>query len=239
MKPERCMIITIDGPSASGKSTLARELAKQSGISYLNTGATYRAAAIKAMREGIDLADESEARKVAKRLDIEFIPPTESNPERVLLDGEDITDEVLSPEVSRAASIFSRHRCVREKIVGLQRKIAKRIFKTQTELADEQELCGVVLEGRDTGTVVFPDADIKIFLTASAEERARRRLIDYNLPESELENLKAEIEARDRRDIERDVSPLVPAEDARLVNNSEMTIEETVQRVLELINSKT
>jgi cytidylate kinase len=234
------MIITIDGPSASGKSTLARELAKQSGISYLNTGATYRAAAIKAMREGIDLADESEARKVAKRLDIEFIPPTGSNAERVLLDGEDITDEVLSPEVSLAASIFSRHRCVREKIVELQRKIAKRIFKAQTELPqDQQQLCGIVLEGRDTGTVVFPDADIKIFLTASAEERARRRLIDYNLPESELENLKAEIEARDRRDIERDVSPLIPAEDARLVNNSEMTIEQTVQRVLELINSKT
>lgn len=229
-----CIIITIDGPSASGKSTLAREIANLPGFSYLNTGAMYRAAAIKAMRECIDLSDESQAESIIENLDIRFEPSTSDRPERVFLDVEDITDQLLTAEVSTASSIFSSHLCVRKTLVKLQREFAKRACSPD----GDRGLKGVVVEGRDIGTVVFPDAEIKIFLTASVQERARRRLIDLNLPESELESLKADIEARDKRDMERTQSPLVPAPDAIHINNSSLSIEETVENIIEIIRER-
>ncbi|MCX6645226.1 MAG: (d)CMP kinase [bacterium] len=239
MKQTKCIIITIDGPSASGKSTLARELAKLPGFSYLNTGAMYRAVTVKAMREGIDLADESQAENIINDLEIKFVPSTPVEPERTFLDGEDITSQLSTSEVSMASSIFSRHPCVRKALVKLQREFAERICNNcNDDNPDDNNSRGVVVEGRDTGTVVFPNADFKIFLTASAEERAKRRLTDLGLPESDLEKVKADIESRDKRDTERSHSPLIPAPDAIHINNSQMSIEETVSRMMKILLKK-
>jgi cytidylate kinase len=239
MKQTKCVIITIDGPSASGKSTLARELAELPGFSYLNTGAMYRAVTVKAMREGIDLEDESQAENIIKNLEVEFVPSTPVEPERTFLDGEDISSQLSTSEVSRATSIFSQHPCVRKALVKLQREFAERVCNNRNDdNPDENTFRGVVVEGRDTGTVVFPNADLKIFLTASAEERAKRRLTDLHLPESELAKVLADIEARDKLDTERSHSPLIPALDAIHINNSKMSVEETVSRMKEILLKK-
>jgi CMP/dCMP kinase len=238
MKQSRCIIITIDGPCASGKSTLARELSKLPGFSYLNTGAMYRAVAVKARREGIDIADESQAEMVIRNINLEFIPSTPEESEKTFLDGEDITSQLSTSEVSRMSSILSQHPCVRKSLVKLQREFANRICREIERNGELTGLKGIVVEGRDTGTVVFPDADLKIFLTASAEERARRRLTDLCLPECDLDIVRADIEARDKRDMERSHSPLTPAPDAILVNNSDLAIGETVNRIKEIIGLK-
>jgi cytidylate kinase len=237
MAPTKPVIITIDGPAGSGKSTLARGLARELGITYLSTGATYRALALKALRRGIDPEDAEKSAELARSVKIEFHPPrSENESDRVFLDGEDVTGQLDSNDVSMAASRISKHPAVRQALIRLQRDIAEKIMAERPH--DGARFTGVVLEGRDTGTVVFPDADVKIFLDASLDERTRRRLADFDISQSNIENAKSQILSRDLSDKQREVSPLKPAPDAILIDNTNWKVEETLKRALEIVGKK-
>jgi cytidylate kinase len=231
------IVITIDGPAGSGKSTLARNLARALNITYLDTGATYRALAIKALREGANPDSEIIAARLAKAVHIEFKPSkAEKDGACVCLDGEDITGQLSANEVSVAASKLARHPAVREVMVDLQRRMAEEICCSERE--DGGELVGVVAEGRDTGTVVFPDADVKIFLVASLEERAKRRAPDFGDGTFRVEYLMEIIKERDLRDASRPVGPLKAAEDAVMLDNTGCTMEETLGKAMEIVRGK-
>jgi 3-phosphoshikimate 1-carboxyvinyltransferase len=207
-------VITVDGPSASGKGTLASELATALGYHLLDSGALYRAAALAAHGDGIPLTDENAVARVAARLDLRF------EADRVFLRGQDVSDTLRSEETGTLASRVSSHPAVREALHGLQ-------------LAFRRPP-GLVADGRDMGTVVFPDAALKIFLVASAEQRAERRhkqLISKGIS-ANIHDLRADLEARDARDKNRSAAPLKPAEDAQLLDNSDMGIDESVDAVL-------
>lgn len=211
------LIIAIDGPAASGKSTTARAVAERLGFTYIDSGAMYRAAALSAMRRGVSLDDADALRRVAEEATIELRDRGRGN---VFLDGEDVTAAIRSREVSDAASVMSTVPGVRRALVSRQRRLG------------EREDC--VMEGRDIGTVVFPDADLKVFLTAGVEERARRRFAESGGEGATIEEIEREIAGRDRRDETREDSPLVKAPDAVVVDTTSMTIEEQVERVVEL-----
>jgi len=216
------LIITIDGPSGVGKGTVGRIISKKLGYLYLDTGAMYRASALAARREGIKLDDEEELKKMLSKISISF--REDSNGEtRVLLDGEDVTDEIRTPLISRLSSSISKKGFVRRALQRIQREIG--------------EKGGVVAEGRDMGTYVFPDADFKFYLDADLGERARRRwlqLRDMGI-HTRLESVEREIEERDRQDKERDDSPLHPAQDAYIINTTNLGVDETVDRILKII----
>jgi len=215
--------IAIDGPAGAGKSTLARLLGEKLGIPYIDTGAIYRALALKAYRMGISEDDEENLAKLARDLKIEF--KRDDRGMRVYLDGEDVSEAIRTPEITRLSSPVSKHPKVREALLELQRKLAEN---------------GGVMEGRDIGTVILPDADVKIFLTASAKVRALRRYLELKEKgyEVNLEDLEKEIEERDRRDSTRSVAPLRMAEDAILLNTDNLTIEEMVGEALRIICEK-
>lgn len=218
------MIIAIDGPSGAGKSTLAKRLAKELGFVYLDTGAMYRALALKVLRQGIDLADDAGLEELIAATEID-LQETNGNL-AVLLDGLDVAAEIRTPEVSQMASKVSALRIVRARMLELQREMGWR--------------GSVVAEGRDIGTVVFPEAEVKIFLDASANERARRR---YNELQSagravDYEETLREIEERDKRDSERDLAPLRKAEDALMMDSSSATADEVAAKVLSHIRTK-
>jgi len=215
--------IAIDGPAGAGKSTLARLLGEKLGIPYIDTGAIYRALALKAYRMGISEDDEENLAKLARELKIEF--KRDDRGMRVYLDGEDVSEAIRTPEITRLSSPVSKHPKVREALLELQRKLAEN---------------GGVMEGRDIGTVILPDADVKIFLTASAKVRAMRRYLELKEKgyEVNLEDLEREIEERDRRDSTRSVAPLRMAEDAILLNTDNLTIEEMVEEALRIIREK-
>lgn len=235
----RNFIITIDGPAGSGKSTLARNLARAFGITYLDTGASYRALAIAAMREGIDPDDETAAAELVHRVEIELRPPPPPERiERVLLNGNDITDQLSYNEVSIAASKISRHPAVREAMVALQRRIGLRVCENAADGENGSRPC-IVAEGRDTGTIVFPEARVKIFLTADIDERARRRTPDFSGTHASVEQVRKQIETRDASDTSRAVGPLRPAEDAVLIDNTDLSQHQTLQKALEIIREKT
>ena len=215
------MIIAIDGPAGAGKSTVAKELAKRLGYQLVDTGAMYRAVAFEALRAGADLGDEEAVATIAETLRFEFR----------FLDGENVVfcndhaleQEIRTAEVSRAASIISAHPRVREAMVAQQRRVGRERSS--------------VLEGRDIGTVVFPDAEVKAFVTASAEIRARRRLCQMEEcgEEGEYDEVLAEIVARDKRDTERDVAPLKQADDALFLDTSQMAVEEVIAELTEVV----
>ena len=214
-------IIAIDGPAGSGKSTAARNVAQALGFTYLDTGAMYRAVTWKAIESGLDLADEQGLVDLTARIDIAMVP--DSGGARVFVDGVEVTGRIRSEEVSREAyHVAGSARC-RERIVALQRRMA----------ADG----GVVAEGRDIGTVVFPDADLKLFLVASPEERARRRVGQLRKAgqRADLQQVLRDIELRDRRDTEREVSPLRQAPDAVLVDTTGNTVEQTLDQLLQIV----
>ena len=218
------MIIAIDGPSGAGKSTLAKRLAKELRFVYLDTGAMYRALALKVLRQGIDLADDAGLEELIAATEID-LQETNGNL-AVLLDGLDVAAEIRTPEVSQMASKVSALRIVRARMLELQREMGRR--------------GSVVAEGRDIGTVVFPDAEVKIFLDASANERARRR---YNELQSagravDYEETLREIEERDKRDSERDLAPLRKAEDALMMDSSSATADEVAAKVLSHVRTK-
>ncbi len=211
--------IAIDGPAGSGKSTVALMVAKELGFLYVDTGAMYRAVTLKALREGIDLNDWEAVERVAASASIELIPGGNSVL-RVLLNGEDVTQEIRSPKISRSVSLVARVPAVRNRLVELQRSMACR--------------GGVVMEGRDIGTVVLPDARVKIFLTASPGERARRRREELlkkgaNVGQRQVEE---EILARDKIDTQRDTAPLKPALDAEIIDSSTFPAEQVVKMIL-------
>ena len=216
--------IALDGPSGSGKSTVAKRLARELDILYLDTGAMYRACACKASEAGVDLSDESAVEAMLASLDLRI--EYRGGAQHTILDGRDVSEEIRRPEVSMAASKISALGCVRKKMVEMQRKIAS------------EQSC--VLDGRDIGTAVLPDAPFKFFVTASVPVRARRRYDELRAKgyTVDYDALKKEIEERDRNDASRAISPLRRAEDAVLVDTSDMSIDEVVAFIRRRIQEK-
>lgn len=216
---KRELIVAIDGPSGAGKSTLSKTLAKELGYHNIDTGAMYRSVALAAKRRGIDPTDETALGRLAESVRIEFIRQGEG--ERVLLDGEDVSSAIRTPEISLLTSRISAYAGVRQAMVELQRKLGAQ--------------GGVVLEGRDIGTVVFPQADVKFFLSASTTERGRRRYEELRAKglAVELEQTVAEVEARDAADCARECAPLVQAEDALVIDSTAMSIDEVFRTMLQ------
>ncbi|MGH9775903.1 MAG: (d)CMP kinase [Candidatus Acidiferrales bacterium] len=221
----RKLVIAIDGPVGSGKSTVARRVAELLGYVYVDTGAMYRALALKALRKGIAFDDAEALVAMTEKVRVDLVT-SEAGP-RVMLDGEDVTAEIRGPEASLAASKIAVVPGVRRVLVAEQRRTGSR--------------GGIVMEGRDIGTVVFPDADLKIYLTASAEVRAERRWRELREKGEAvtLEKTLDEVRERDRRDRERETSPLVRAADAVLVDSSAMDAEEVARLVVMLATEKT
>ncbi len=213
--------IAIDGPSASGKSTVSREICKRLGYIHLDTGAMYRCAALHAERLKTNINDDDQLIEMLDTLDIAI-----TKDGKVLLNNEDVSDAIRTDEISMAASDISTKRIVRERLVEIQQEIAKEK--------------GYVMDGRDIGTVVLPDAEVKIYLTASASARAMRRYLENQKRgiESNLITLKNEIVDRDYQDMHRKYSPLKQAEDAILIDSSDMTVTEVVDEVMRIISEK-
>lgn len=214
------MIVTIDGPAGAGKSSAARALARRLGFRFLDTGAMYRAVALAARRRRIDYADPQAMAALAREVSIELAD------QRVLLDGEDVTAEIRAGEITRLTRYAADNPEVRAHLTDLQRQIAARI--------------DIVTEGRDQGTLVFPDAECKIFLTATPEERARRRREDLirRGEETPLEEVLAQQEERDQRDRQRPHGALRPAPDAIELVTDGLTPEEVVERLEELVTAR-
>ncbi len=212
------LIIAIDGPSGSGKSTLARLLSERLGYLYLDTGAMYRAAALGARKAGIDIDDNQALAKFCSELDICFM--VEEGAVKTLLKGEDVSEEIREPEMGLLASAISARPPVREKMVELQRRMGER--------------GGVVLEGRDIGTVVFPRADLKFYLDASLAERAQRRgkELSEKGKKVELKEVMEEIKERDHKDRSRDLAPLKKADEAIVIDSTDKGIQEVLEEML-------
>jgi len=223
-KQVRKLIVAIDGPAGAGKSTVAKRLAKELGYTYMDTGAMYRAFAWRVMEQGMDLSDERELRRVLQQTNIELVE--HFGRPGVLLNGVDVTDRIRTPELSQLASRISTSKIVRERMVALQRAIGSQ--------------GGVVAEGRDIGTVVFSDAEVKIYLDASSQERARRRFEEFRGQGSRvtMEETVSEMEERDRRDQERDVAPLRKAEDALVIDSTDSAVDGVVERIMQEIKKK-
>lgn len=217
------IVIAIDGHSSSGKSTMAKDLAKEIGYTYIDTGAMYRAVAWKVLQQGGAVTDEK-ILGVIPGIDVELA--YEDGQTTVRVDGQDVTGKIRTPEVSHIVSQVAALGPVREKMVDLQRKMAAR--------------GGVLMDGRDIATNVLPDADVKIYLTASIEERAQRRykeLCEKGL-QVNLADIQRDIAARDKADMEREISPLVQAEDATLLDTTGLSIDEVVAKILEMAGEK-
>jgi len=222
------VIIAIDGPAGAGKSTTARRVAERLGYPYLDTGAMYRALALALLRQDPTL-DPERAREALARVQLRVA--WDNGRLRVFLDSEDVTEAIRTPEVSQAASRISAWPEVRARLLEEQRRIGR---------AWEQQYGGVVLDGRDIGTVVFPEAEVKVFLVADPEERARRRQRELaeRGQEVPLEQVLAEILQRDAQDQQRAVAPLRKADDAVELDTTSLSIDEQVQRVYELVRER-
>lgn len=216
--------IAIDGPAAAGKSTIAKIVAESLGYAYIDTGAMYRALTWKAQQQQIDVTDEALLADLLRSITIELKPSPKG--QLVYVDGEEVTDVIRTSEVTNAVSQVATHESVRERMVELQRTIG--------------ETGAVVMDGRDIGTAVLPFAQLKIFMTASVEERAERRYAENKSRgiETPLDELKKEIRKRDQLDTEREHSPLVQAEDALLIDTTGRTIEEVAREIEQLAKER-
>ena len=216
--------IAIDGPAGAGKSTAAKLAAKELGFIYVDTGAMYRTIALYLLRSGTDIEEESALQAALEDIDVRI--SYEQGVQHMILNGEDVSGLIRTPEVSDMASRSSARPAVRKKLLDLQRQLAARE--------------DVLMDGRDIGTAILPKADLKIFLTASVAERARRRFLEMKEKGEECseEEIRREIEERDYRDMHREISPLVQAEDAVLLDTSDMTLEQVVERITALAKEK-
>ena len=213
------LVVAIDGPAGAGKSTVAQLAARELGYTYIDTGAMYRAVAWKTLQQGGPVTDELILSVVPDiDVDLQYV----DGKTRVFVDGREVTGEIRTPEINKIVSQVARLGPVREKMVDLQRKMGER--------------GAVLMDGRDIATNVLPNADVKIFLTASIEERARRRCKELREKgyDVDIEGIKSDIAARDKADSEREISPLVKAEDAMLLDTTGLTIDEVVGKILEL-----
>ena len=217
--------VAVDGPAGSGKSTVAKEIAKALGILYIDTGAMYRTVGMACLKKGIDPADEGAVVASLDDLDMKIFP--EAGGQRILLDGEDITSCIRTEEIGKAASSVAAYQKVREKLVEIQQGLAK-----------EQS---VIMDGRDIGTKVLPDAEVKIYLDASVEERAKRRVgeLEAQGKTADLEIIREEIAHRDYQDMHRENSPLCRADDAVNVDTTGLDIPAVTEKLLALIAEKT
>ena len=217
--------VAVDGPAGSGKSTVAKEIAKALGILYIDTGAMYRTVGMACLKKGIDPADEGAVVASLDDLDMKIFP--EAGGQRILLDGEGITSRIRTEEIGKAASSVAAYQKVREKLVEIQQGLAK-----------EQS---VIMDGRDIGTKVLPDAEVKIYLDASVEERAKRRVgeLEAQGKTADLEIIREEIAHRDYQDMHRENSPLCRAEDAVNVDTTGLDIPAVTEKLLALIAEKT
>ena len=217
----RKVVIAIDGPAAAGKSTVSKAVAKKLGYTYIDTGAMYRAFTEYCLRKGVDCENEAECCKLIPEVEITLYPDG-----KVMCTGKDVTREIREPRVSGNVSYIASYKDIRLAMVDQQRKMAEKV--------------SVVMDGRDIGTYVLPNADVKIFQIASVEERAKRRYLENQekgIP-CTFEDIVADVEKRDRIDSSRAFAPLKPAEDSILLDTSTMTIEESVQAVLDIIKEK-
>ncbi|ANU28082.1 (d)CMP kinase [Planococcus versutus] len=216
--------IAIDGPAAAGKSTIAKIVAEQLGYIYIDTGAMYRAITMKALSERINMASNEEAGKLLAKTEIDLQPSEDG--QLVFLDKKNVTEAIRSQHVTKAVSEMATHKLVRKHMVELQKQLAK----------DR----GVVMDGRDIGTHVLTDAALKVFMSASVEERARRRFEENNKRGilTSLEELQVEIAERDKMDSERQVSPLRQAEDAVFLDTTTLTIDQAAQKILKLAEER-
>jgi len=217
-KKKNGLVIAIDGPSGAGKSTTARLLAERLGYIYIDTGAMYRAIGWKAKREGIDPADEQGLAWLCSRTEVTI--KKDNKAPSFFVDGIDVSGEIRTPEMGMLASAVSKSPAVRGRLLTLQRELG--------------ESGGVVMDGRDIGTVVFPDADMKFYLDASAEERGRRRYLELRAKGMNVDRgrITQEIEERDRQDSGREIAPLKQADDALLIDSSSMSIDEVLSRMI-------
>jgi cytidylate kinase len=223
------VIVAIDGPAGAGKSTVARRVAAALGFTYIDTGAMYRAVAWKALQEGITPTDAAALAVLARNLKLTLSPLTPDGKQTVTADGEDVSAAIRTPEVSQLTSAISALPAVRRVVVEQQRRMG------------ESDARGVVLEGRDIGTVVFPQAQVKVFLTASPEVRARRRMKELRGRGHKVDfaQVLAEQQERDARDSQRADSPLSAAPDAVVLDTDGLTIEDVVARILALTQERT
>lgn len=221
------MIVAIDGPAGAGKSTVSKEVARRLGFTCLDTGAMYRAIAWQAIQNGVDFDDSQGLDQVANNYHIEFAyDQGEPSPSGVLMGGVDVTRAIRTAEIDRAVSLVSREPLVRAALVAQQQRIGNG--------------GNYVVEGRDIGTVVFPNAAVKVFLFASAEERARRRVAqnaERGIGSVDYDEVLADIVKRDEIDSSRDSSPLEPAADAVMLDSSDLSIEEVIEKICQLVKA--
>ncbi|MBQ8555798.1 MAG: (d)CMP kinase [Clostridia bacterium] len=217
--------IAMDGPVGAGKSSIASAVAGRLGILHLDTGAMYRAVGLTAIRRGVNLADEAAVTALCRAIQVSVAHGPGG--QRTIVDSEDVTDCIRTPEVSMAASTVGRYAGVREEMVAIQQRLAK-----ETPM---------LLDGRDICTVVLPDAPVKIYLTASAEERARRRHLEmvHKGDDTPYEQVLADLRARDDQDMNRKVNPLRPAEDAVIVDSTSLTFDQVVDAIIKIVEDKT
>jgi cytidylate kinase len=216
---KKSLTVVIDGPAGSGKSTIGKLLAHRLGITYIDTGAMYRAVALAAHERGVDPADDAGLARICRAIRLEF------RGERLFMDGRDVSEAIRTPLMDRLSSAVSARPSVREAMIGLQRRTA--------------EGGGIVMEGRDIGTVVLPKVDLKFFLTADPKVRGERRYLErIGKGESpDLETVVTEIEKRDKNDSERELSPLKPADDATIIDTTSLSIPEVVEEILKKIGN--